>query len=256
MTKAPTQIAKPDGQGEVEPEGVGSPQPLRVRVGRARPGASRCGHACHPTDRPALDRRPTSLSLRAGRGRCRPVRSIRDADLVSENVADNVFQPRRDRCYEVASRSRGDRFGFDGQSSRRTDRHDGAVSVGSGGRGRTRASTPAGGAASARRDPGKPARSGSSSPSSWPSWPSAGSAAFFMSQTYTSPNPRRDRGGHSPLGTAVVERQDVPHVALRFQTYPDSTGFGGRQGRSIPAAIRAGPPTDSPTSSRCRPTRW
>lgn len=51
-----------------------------------------------------------------------------------------------------------------------------------------------------------------------------GVAAFFMSQTYTSPNYPSGVQVATSLGTAVVNGQSLPHVALQFQTYPDSTG--------------------------------
>lgn len=51
-----------------------------------------------------------------------------------------------------------------------------------------------------------------------------GVAAFFMSQTYTSPNYPSGLQVATSLGTAVVNGQSMPHVALQFQTYPDSTG--------------------------------
>ena len=51
-----------------------------------------------------------------------------------------------------------------------------------------------------------------------------GVAAFFMSQAYTSPNYPNGLQVATNLGTQVVNGQSVPHVALQFQTYPDSTG--------------------------------
>jgi hypothetical protein len=51
-----------------------------------------------------------------------------------------------------------------------------------------------------------------------------GIAVFFMSQTYTSPNYPNGIQVASSLGTADVNGQSVPHVALAFDTYPDSTG--------------------------------
>ena len=54
-----------------------------------------------------------------------------------------------------------------------------------------------------------------------------GVAAFFISQTYTSPNYPNGVQVAQSLGTVNVNGQSVPHVALRFQTYPDSTGSVG-----------------------------
>jgi hypothetical protein len=52
----------------------------------------------------------------------------------------------------------------------------------------------------------------------------AGVAAFFISETYTSPNYPNGVQVATSLGTTVVNGQSVPHVALKFATYPDSTG--------------------------------
>ncbi len=52
----------------------------------------------------------------------------------------------------------------------------------------------------------------------------AGVAAFFMSQAYTSPNYPNGVQVATSLGTAQVNGQTLQHVALHFQTYPDSTG--------------------------------
>jgi hypothetical protein len=52
----------------------------------------------------------------------------------------------------------------------------------------------------------------------------AGVAVFFISETYTSPNFPNGVQVATPLGTTVVNGQSVPHVALKFNTYPDSTG--------------------------------
>jgi hypothetical protein len=49
----------------------------------------------------------------------------------------------------------------------------------------------------------------------------AGVGFFFWSQTYTSPSGTLVA---QPTGTAVVNGVTMPHVTLRFQTYPDSTG--------------------------------
>ena len=57
----------------------------------------------------------------------------------------------------------------------------------------------------------------------------AGVAAFFMSQSYTSPNAPSGVEVAKTLGTAVVNGQTLPHVALQFQTYPDATGSVGGQ---------------------------
>ena len=54
-----------------------------------------------------------------------------------------------------------------------------------------------------------------------------GVAAFFMSQSYESPNYPSGVQVATPLGTAVVNGQSVPHVSLKFDTYPDSTGSVG-----------------------------
>ena len=51
-----------------------------------------------------------------------------------------------------------------------------------------------------------------------------GVAAFFISETYTSPNYPNGIQVAQPLGTTVVNGQTLPHVSLAFQTYPDSTG--------------------------------
>jgi len=51
-----------------------------------------------------------------------------------------------------------------------------------------------------------------------------GVAAFFVSETYTSPNYPNGIQVATRVGTAVVAGQTVPHVSLAFQTYPDSTG--------------------------------
>ena len=51
-----------------------------------------------------------------------------------------------------------------------------------------------------------------------------GVAAFFISETYTSPNYPNGVQVAQPLGTTVVNGQTLPHVSLAFQTYPDSTG--------------------------------
>ena len=51
-----------------------------------------------------------------------------------------------------------------------------------------------------------------------------GIAAFFMSQSYTSPNYPSGVQVATSLGTTTVDGQTLPHVALHFQTYPDSTG--------------------------------
>ena len=57
-----------------------------------------------------------------------------------------------------------------------------------------------------------------------------GVALFFMSQTYTSPNYPNGVQVATSLGTTVVAGKAVPHVALQFATYPDSTGsVGGKQ---------------------------
>ena len=52
----------------------------------------------------------------------------------------------------------------------------------------------------------------------------AGVAAFFISQTYTSPNYPSGIQVAKPEGTTVVAGKTVQHVSLAFQTYPDSTG--------------------------------
>jgi hypothetical protein len=54
-----------------------------------------------------------------------------------------------------------------------------------------------------------------------------GVAAFFMSQAYTSPNSPNGVEVAKSLGTQVVDGQTLQHVALSFQTYPDSTGVVG-----------------------------
>jgi hypothetical protein len=51
-----------------------------------------------------------------------------------------------------------------------------------------------------------------------------GVAAFFMSQTYTSPNYPSGVQVATTLPNEIVNGQSVPHVALQFQAYPDSTG--------------------------------
>jgi hypothetical protein len=51
-----------------------------------------------------------------------------------------------------------------------------------------------------------------------------GVAAFFISQTYTSPNYPNGTQVATPLGTTVVDGQSMQHVSLAFDTYPDSTG--------------------------------
>lgn len=57
-----------------------------------------------------------------------------------------------------------------------------------------------------------------------------GVAAFFISETYTSPNYPNGVQVAQSLGTAVVNGKSVQHVALHFQTYPDSTGsVAGKQ---------------------------
>ena len=57
-----------------------------------------------------------------------------------------------------------------------------------------------------------------------------GIALFFMSQTYTSPNYANGVQVATSLGTTVVNGSTVQHVALKFDTYPDSTGtVGGKQ---------------------------
>ncbi|MGO8873572.1 MAG: hypothetical protein ACLQPH_19645 [Acidimicrobiales bacterium] len=48
-----------------------------------------------------------------------------------------------------------------------------------------------------------------------------GIGAFFWSQTYTSPSGTEVA---QTVGLAVVNGVAIPHVTLRFQTYPDSTG--------------------------------
>jgi hypothetical protein len=50
-----------------------------------------------------------------------------------------------------------------------------------------------------------------------------GVAAFFISQTYTSPNYPNGVQVAQSLGTAVVNGRSVPHVSLKFQTYPDAS---------------------------------
>ena len=55
----------------------------------------------------------------------------------------------------------------------------------------------------------------------------AGVAVFFISETYTSPNYPNGVQVATSLGTTVVNGQTVPHVALNFDTYPDSTGSVG-----------------------------
>jgi hypothetical protein len=54
-----------------------------------------------------------------------------------------------------------------------------------------------------------------------------GIAAFFMSQAYASPNYPNGVEVAKSLGTEVVNGQSLQHVALSFQTYPDSTGSVG-----------------------------
>ena len=51
----------------------------------------------------------------------------------------------------------------------------------------------------------------------------AGVAAYFISETYTSPNYPSGVQVATSLGTAQVNGQTLPHVSLAFQTYPDST---------------------------------
>ena len=51
-----------------------------------------------------------------------------------------------------------------------------------------------------------------------------GVAAFFISQTYTSPNYPNGVQVAKSLGTQEVNGQTVQHVSLAFNTYPDSTG--------------------------------
>jgi hypothetical protein len=48
-----------------------------------------------------------------------------------------------------------------------------------------------------------------------------GVAAFFYTETYKSPSGTQVA---KSVGTAVVDGVTMPHVTLRFQTYPDSTG--------------------------------
>ncbi len=48
-----------------------------------------------------------------------------------------------------------------------------------------------------------------------------GVAFFFSSQTYASPS---GTAVAASLGTATVNGQTLPHVALQFQTYPDASG--------------------------------
>jgi hypothetical protein len=52
----------------------------------------------------------------------------------------------------------------------------------------------------------------------------AGVAAYFVTETYTSPNAPSGIEVAKSLGTAVVNGQTLPHVALQFQTYPDASG--------------------------------
>ena len=54
-----------------------------------------------------------------------------------------------------------------------------------------------------------------------------GVGVFFWSQTYNSPSGTIVARS---LGTAEVGGKSVPHVALDFQTYPNSTGFRNAQG--------------------------
>ena len=56
-----------------------------------------------------------------------------------------------------------------------------------------------------------------------------GVAAFFISQYYTSPSYPNGVQVAQSLGTVDVNGQSVPHVALKFQTYPDaSETVGGK----------------------------
>ncbi len=49
-----------------------------------------------------------------------------------------------------------------------------------------------------------------------------GIGVLFYSLTYSSPSGTEVA---QPAGTAVVDGKVVPHVTLRFQTYPDASGF-------------------------------